>query len=28
MQNPGINPIQIGTYEVNERGQQVFRSTF
>jgi len=28
MQNPGINPIQIGTYEVNERGQQIFRSTF
>jgi len=28
MQNPGVNPIQIGTYEVNERGQQVFRSTF
>jgi hypothetical protein len=27
MQNPGINPILVGTYEINEKGQQVFRSS-
>jgi hypothetical protein len=26
MKNPGSNPVLIGTYEVNDKGQQVFKS--
>jgi hypothetical protein len=26
--NPGVDPILVGTYEINEKGQQVFKSTF
>ena len=26
IQNPGVNPVLIGTYEVNDRGEQVFKS--
>jgi hypothetical protein len=25
MKNPGISPVLIGTYEVNEKGEQVFK---
>jgi hypothetical protein len=25
LENPGINPVQIGSLEVNERGEQVFK---
>jgi hypothetical protein len=26
--NPGVDPILVGTYEINEKGQQVFKSAF
>ena len=26
IQNPGVNPVLIGTYEINDRGEQVFKS--
>jgi hypothetical protein len=25
MKNPGVDPVLIGTYEINEKGQQVFK---